>query len=195
LSPTAARRAGPPPVRGRTGEVALLWAHSGAALTWFACVALLAVLARPGARRLLSAPALHRLEEQLGSLLKATAAATAVTLGSGIYLWLKQTAYQAPFSASAAHGVFTLPYAKPYFLALWTKVGLYGLMAVATIPIVRAARLGLRLSDGPGTRVAPASAAAVRFASLVVAVGAVGTWVCVTLLKYFHELVEAARLR
>ena len=203
-------------------DIAVLFAHSSVAIAWFLCVALLVGLALPGARRYLSAVGLHQLERHLDLLVKATWVTTGLVLGSGTYLTLNQTAYEAPFSSSAAKAVFNLPYGKPYFLALGTKISLYLLMAATTIPIVRGARRRLLVSDAPApapVAAAPAAGSAtgggvacdvrtlvppaierqtrtgrgLTVAVAVVAGGGVGIAVCVTVLKYLHELIESAR--
>jgi hypothetical protein len=186
-----------------------------------------------------------RHEERFDLVVKGIWAATVLTIGSGTYLLLKQTAYKTPFSTSALTGVFALPYGRPYFLSLGAKLGLYALMVLASIPLIREAGRHLRSGSeadisepsqmraargsgsdpwGPTTERAtgartlvvdaPAEAPAarpadpplgatvdrsesfqVRLAAAIVAAGGIGIWMCVTLLKYFHELVEASRLR
>jgi hypothetical protein len=149
---------------------------------------------------------------------------TAVVVGSGIYLTLNQTAYDAPFSSEAVDAVFALPYGKPYFLALAAKVVLYAVMVAASLPLVSGARR--RLLSGAGipvaeltpldleplpvaasgggvacdVRVRPAPLSVVvdapaggRLGAVAILAGAVGMAVCVTILKYLHELIESAR--
>jgi hypothetical protein len=200
-------------------DIGVLFAHSSVAILWFLCVALLVALALPRARRYVSTLGRHRLERRLDLLVKATWVTTGLVLGSGTYLTLNQTAYKAPFSSSAAEAVFKLPYGKPYFLALGTKIALYLLMAAATIPLVRGAQRRLLVTEPAPARADTAAPGAeggavavqVRTAvpatteqemparrSIVVAVGviaggAVGIAVCVTVLKYLHELIESAR--
>jgi hypothetical protein len=228
------------------GDVAILFGHASAAAAWFACVALLTLLALPGARRYLSEIGRHRLERHLDLIVKGTWVTTGLVAGSGVYLTFTQTAYDAPFSSAAIDAVFALPYGRPYFLALAAKIALYALLAAAGVPLVSEARRRLLVSadpaaagppevdgpphdDGPlevipprrrdggqpsGGRTAlavadPEVAAAVgrsearpverpapvtvRVAPLVVLAGGVGIAVCVTILKYLHELIESAR--
>jgi hypothetical protein len=219
-------------IKGRVWEVLVLWGHSAAAAAWLAFIALFAALALPAARRRISEVGLYHLEERFDLLLKGTWTAAGLTVASGTYLLLKQTAYKTPFSPSAVHGVFALPYARPYFLALGTKLALYTLMIGASLPLIREARRQLctgastvtkspsapdpwaatpqapatgrtLVAAAPPVVAAPARPASgrgpgrmgARLGALVVAGGGVGLWICVTLLKYFHELVEASRLR
>jgi hypothetical protein len=203
-------------------DIGVLFAHSSVAVAWFLSVALLVALGVPGVRRFVSTTGLHRLERRLDVIVKAAWVTTGLVLSSGTYLTLNQTAYATPFSSSAAEAVFRLPYGKPYFLALGTKIALYLLMVAATLPLVRGARRQLLVSDTAvpaAPPVAPLSAIhtgggvacdvrteappalerrigtsrALRVAVAVVAGGGVGVAVCITVLKYLHELIESAR--
>ena len=229
-------------LKAKPTDVALLLGHTGVAVAWFACVALLMALALPGGRRWLSASGCHRLERGLDQIVKATAVTTGLVLSSGLYLTLKQTAYKTPFSSRAVHAAFSLPWGRPYFLTLAVKIGLYLTMAAATVPLVREARRRMlssveappaaRSPRGPrrgdtrgGARPAGSSPLAggdraavavadpeaapvpaetaplvtkgasgpVRLAAVTVLAGGAGVWLCVTILKYLHELIEAAR--
>jgi hypothetical protein len=220
-------------LKARPRDVALLLGHTGVAVAWFACVALLIALALPGGRRWLSPSGRHRLEGGLDRIVRATAVTTGLVLGSGIYLTLKQTAYKTPLSSRAVHAAFGLPWGRPYFLTLAVKIGLYLVMAAATVPLVREARRRMLSSldapppaptpwgPGPGgssTRVVgdratvavaerkappieagtapqgePGVPLAVRLGAVTVLAGGAGVWLCVTILKYLHELIEAAR--
>jgi hypothetical protein len=246
-TPTETKTAGNV-VRGKAREVMVLGGHSAAAAAWFGCVAILAVMALPGTRRCLSTRVLHRLEERLDLIVKATWTVTGLTIGTGIYLLLKQTAYQTPFSSSKMHAVFALPYGKAYFLTLATKLVLYALMVLPSVSLAHEAERQRRLGSDTAVRAAqPAGGTSaarrvagdrdsvwgsapraqgggaiaatatkapprehlggatpdqprrativVRSAPLVVLAGGMGIWVCVTLLKYLHELVEAARIQ
>jgi hypothetical protein len=198
-------------------DIGVLFAHTSVAVLWFVCVALLVALALPAARRTLSTTGLHRLERRLDLLVKMTWVATGLVLGSGTYLTLNQTAYETPLTTSSAEAVFKLPYGKPYFLALFTKIALYLLMAAATIPLVRSAQRRLLVTEGvEPIREVPApptggGAVAVdvrttavptvrtrerltsRVPVFLIAGGAAGIAICVTVLKYLHELIESAR--
>ena len=206
-----------------TWDIAVLFAHTSLAIAWFVCVGLLVALTLPGPRGFLSATGLHRLERRLDLIVTATWVTTGLVLGSGTYLTLNQTAYATPFSSSAAEAVFKLPYGKPYFLALGTKITLYLLMAAATLPLVRGARRRLLVRDAPPPAAVTVAAApsgidtgggvacdvrteappvlerpirtghGLTVAVAVVAGGGVGVAGCVTVLKYLHELIESAR--
>jgi hypothetical protein len=220
-------------LKAKPTDVALLLGHTGVAVAWFACVALLIALALPGGRRWLSPSGVHRLERNLDQIVKATAVTTALVVGSGFYLTLKQTAYKTPLSSRAMHAAFALPWARPYFLTLAVKIVLYLAMAAATVPLVRRARRRMLSSvDAPPAARSPwdspmgrssirtvgdhsavavadpqvvtvqadtapvvedGTAATVRLCMITVLAGGAGVWICVTILKYLHELIEAAR--
>jgi hypothetical protein len=230
-------------VKGRLVEVAVLWAHAGAAGAWLVAAAVAGALALPQLRRRLSAFGLHRLEDRFGLIVKCLWTATGLLVISGTYLLLNQTAYETPFSSGAADAVFRLPYGRPYFLTLAAKLGLYAVMVAASCVILREARRRLRsgaLVDRPRPSAGPADPAAtddpspwharppggrggrtavatkapiaveapapvtdadserstpplVRIGAGVLVAGTVGLSLSITLLKYFHELIEAAR--
>jgi hypothetical protein len=209
------------------GEVAWLLGHSALAAGWFVCVGLLALRALPGLRRRLSPLGGYLIDRRLDLIVRATWFTTAAVVVSGLYLILRQAAYDLP-TPSEVDAVFDLPYAQPYLLTLVTKILLYVLMASGAIPLVREARRqALSTRDAPvfvesveldplpvGGRPGPTGGVAVaapkaeslaaqaavradrapapaRLAAVGLVAGGVGIWVCVTLLKYFHELVEA----
>ena len=203
-------------VSGGPADVMLLLGHTAVAATWFGGAAMLALLGVPALRRRLSVLGVHLLERRLDLIVQATWATAGLTVASGAYLTLTQAAYDPPNSPSEVDAVFALPYGKPYFLTLALKITLYLMMMVASVPLVREAKRRMLSPDTPpdavdpypggsgaaaGTTVAvrPVAAPAERPAPNAVRVGVaalvaggVGVWVCVTLLKYFHELVEAS---
>jgi hypothetical protein len=204
-----------PGVSGGPGDVMLLLGHTAVAASWFVCAAMLALLGVPGLRRRLSVIGCHLLERRLDLIVQATWATAGLTVASGAYLTLTQAAYDPPNSPSEVEEVFDLPFGKPYFLTLALKITLYLMMMVASVPLVREARRrmlslaapqeaedpypgGSGAAAGTAVAVRPVAApgerpAAVRLGVAAVVAGGVGVWVCVTLLKYFHELVEASR--
>jgi len=96
-------------VKGRVTDVAVLWIHSLFAALWFAAVGALALLAFPSLRQRLSPLGIHRIEDRIGALTRALFGTTLLVVATGVYLLVKETAYQAPWSPSAARGVFHLP--------------------------------------------------------------------------------------
>jgi hypothetical protein len=174
-------------IKARLVEVALLWGHAAAAGAWLIAAGLVAALALPALRRRLSTFGVHRLEDRFDVLVKALWTATGVLVGSGTYLLVNQTAYDTPFSSSGLDAVFRLPYGKPYFLALAAKLGVYAGMLAASFVLLREARRQLRTGDEPAV---PTS---VRAGALAMVGGTVALSLSITLLKYFHELIEATR--
>ena len=173
-------------VEGRVADVVLLWSHAAAAGGWLLAAALVSALALPGVRRRLSPSGVHRLEERFDLIIKGFWAASGLVVGSGIWLLLNQTAYETPFSSSALDGVFSLPYGRPYFLALGLKLALYGIMLAAVLSLTREARRRLRVDEEPR----PSALARVGAGALLA--GGFGISVAVTVVKYCHELIEAA---
>jgi hypothetical protein len=173
-------------VKGRAVEVALLWGHTAAAGAWLLFTALIAALALPAMRTRLSPFGLHRLEERFDLLVKSTWTATGLLVGSGTYLLLNQTAYETPFSSARMDAVFRLPYGKPYFLTLAAKLVVYAVMLAASTALLREARRRLRVAVVAGP-------VGVRVGTPVLVAGTVVLSLSITLLKYFHELIEAAR--
>jgi hypothetical protein len=182
-------------IRVRPREVVLLQLHSIFAGLWGLCVALLVAVALPVARRLLSTRALHRLEDHLGLLIRGVLAATALVIGSGLYLLLHQTAYKTPWSLAAARGVFQLPYGKPYFLSMAVKLSAYAVMVLALFPLIFEAQRRSHLPSEANGAVQSAAFRQVlaRAGASATALGGATVLVCVTLLKYLHEFVEASR--
>lgn len=246
-------------VSGSAWEVTTLALHSAFGIGWFFCVAILLLLATAAGRRLLSARGTHIVEQRLDKVVTGTRATTIAVTLSGVYLLFRQTAYDTPSSFSKLGDVFDLPYGKPYFLSLITKIGIYALLIVVSLALTAEARrrsTGLLESDGTrrrrpekevdpsdiwsqpwgaeraaagkgrtGTTVleepqvsavatepapeetvpAPVTATAaeehtadeptkkaVKIGGLMFVLGGAGIWFCVTLLKYFHELIESA---
>lgn len=203
-------------VSGGPADVLFLLVHTALAAGWFAGAGMLTVLSVPAVRRRLSVLGAHLLESRLELIVQATWATAGLTVASGAYLTLKQAAYDPPNSASEVDAVFALPYGKPYFLTLGLKVTLYLMMMAGSVPLIREAKRRMvsvaapvspeaLTAPSPGasrTAVAtePVTAPADRMAPAAVRVGVFGllaggvlVWVCVTLLKYFHELIEASR--
>jgi hypothetical protein len=178
-------------VRGRAIEVALLWGHTGAAGVWLMITALISLLAVPTLRQRLSPLGLHRLENRFDLIVKSSWTATGVLVASGIYLLLNQTAYDTPFSSAGMNAVVRLPYGKAYFLTLVAKLTLYSVMVAASAILLREARRRLR-ADAAVVPVAN-TPAGVRLGAIVLIGGTAGLSLSITLLKYFHELIEATR--
>lgn len=190
VSAEVAPSALPVRIKGRAVEVALLWSHAAAAGGWLVGTALAAFLALPALRRRLSTDGVHRLEDRFDAIVKATWVATGLLVASGTYLLVNQTAYDTPLSPARMDAVFRLPYGKPYFLALAAKLALYGAMLAASALLLTEARRQRRAGSPAGETSPPLL---IRLSTTTLVAGAVGVSVSITLLKYFHELIEATR--
>lgn len=227
-------------VEGSSFEVFLLQFHVIMATLWLLLVAVLAFIAVPRLRRMLSILALQTLEVRRSLLTSSMWATFGGTVITGAWLLSEQTAYEAPFSTSSFSfsdydNITRLPYAAMYFNALYIKILVFLVMTGASMVLaMEAARQAqaaqdavgdddevdmwakgvhfdefghVRRDDAPpgGTgAAAPAVAAAVRSAPVgvsqrmlwgcvAVMVGGTGIiGVCVTILKYCHELIETA---
>lgn len=134
-------------VEGSAFEVFLLQFHVAMSGLWMLLAATMGFLAVPRLRRTLSVLAVHTLEVRRGFLVSSMWGTFGGTLGTGLYLLAAQTAYDAPFSTngfslSAWENLGNLPYAQNYFLVLYGKILLFGLMAAAsTILMLEASRV------------------------------------------------------
>ncbi len=143
-------------VTGSTFEVFLLQFHVVMATLWMLLAAALAFLAVPRLRRMLSVLALHTLEVRRGLLNSSLWATFGATLGTGLYLLGSKTAYEAPFSTnafsfSAWEQLGNLPYAQKYFLVLYAKIVVFGLMAAASVILMlEAGRQAQKSQDSEG---------------------------------------------
>jgi hypothetical protein len=229
-------------VSGKTFEVFLLQSHVLLAGAWMLLAAAMAFLAIPRLRRTLSVLALHTLEVRRGFLVSLLWATFAGTLGTGLYLLATQTAYKAPystdsFSKSAWDRITNLPYAQDYFLLLYAKILIFGVMAAASVVLMLEAGRQAQYAqdadsldrdddddmwshgvhfdedghvlvdhDAVGAEGVTATAVQARRRTvgvvgvsqrtlwiclwiLVIGAGSIG--VCVTGLKYLHELIES----
>jgi hypothetical protein len=224
-------------VEGSTFEVFILQAHLASASIWMLLVLVMAFLAVPRLRKMLSILTLHTLEVRRGFLNSFMWAMFGAILITGVYLLRQQTAYGAPWSKSAWDNVTKLPYATLYFSTLYIKILIFALMAAASVILTMEAarqarlagdagggfeadddefwgRLQLQSTDestggpaGAGGRGGTATAVKTARAKpkivtegvsprtlwlcvFVVAGGMGAIGICVTVLKYTHELIE-----
>ena len=175
--------------------MAFLWLHSLAGAGWALAVLLLLALSLPAGRRLLSEWGTTVVDRHLAPLVRAVWTLTAVVVVTGVYNLRYEVPYKTPLSAAAAHRVFRLPFAEPYFVSLGAKLAAYTLMIGATVPLVRQA-LAVRdrqVRPAGAGEIDAALSPAVRVAALVLLVGGAVLWGGVVLIKYFHVLSEGAR--
>lgn len=227
-------------IEGSSFEVFLLQFHVVMASLWLLLVGVIAFIAVPRLRRMLSTLALQTLEVRRNFLTSCMWITFGGTLITGAWLLSGQTAYPPPFSAtnfsfSDYDDITRLPYAAMYFNALYLKILVFLAMAGASMVLaMEAARQaqaaqdaetgdgdeidmwakgvhfdeeGHVLRDEPagagasgGTAVATHSRVApvgvsqrALWACVAVMVGGTGViGLCVTILKYCHELIETA---
>jgi hypothetical protein len=225
-------------VEGSTFEVFLLQFHVVLAMLWLLLVAVIAFIAVPRLRRMLSVLALQTLEVRRSVLTSCMWATFGGTLITGAWLLSVQTAYTAPFSTSSFsfsdyENITRLPYAAVYFNALYIKILVFLVMTGASMVLaMEAARQAQAAQDAAGdddeidmwstgvhfdefghvlhdddaaveprsgataTRVRPAPVGVSQralWACVAVMAGGTGViGVCVTILKYCHELIETA---
>jgi len=151
--------------KAQTSEVALLFFHSIVAGLWFALVAVMALLGLPNRRRLLSGTLTDILERNIRKLTQALLWVTALVWGTGLLNLKKAVAFAPPLSSAQATRLFRLPYARPYTYALYTKIGLYALLTVASLAVVKEARRRVAEFDDHLVRVGAAEAAEVAVAA------------------------------
>ena len=231
-------------IEGSSFEVFLLQFHVILASLWLLLVAVIAFIAVPRLRRMLSSLALQTLEVRRNVLTSSMWIAFGGTLITGAWLLSTQTAYDAPFSTSSFSfseydDITRLPYAAMYFNALYIKILVFLVMGGASMVLAmeagRQAQTAQDAVTGDDDEIdmwssgvhfdeeghvihdearAPSGAGAVGqvaaatrtrtaapvgvsqralWACVAVMVGGSGViGLCVTILKYCHELIETA---
>lgn len=126
--------------KAEESEVALLFVHTLVAAAWFALAAVLAVMGLPNRRRLLSGHLSELLDRNIRKLTQGLLWSTVLVWGTGLLNLQKAVAFPPPLSSAQATRLFRLPYARPYTLALYTKIGLYVLLTLAAVLLVKEAK-------------------------------------------------------
>jgi hypothetical protein len=151
--------------KAQSSEVALLFFHSIVAGLWFALAALMVVLGLPNRRRVLAGNLSDLLDRNFRKLTHAFLWTTGLVWGTGLLNLKKAVAFAPPLSTKQATRLFRLPYARPYTYALYTKIGLYALLTVAALAVVKEARRRVAEFDDHLIRVGQAEAAEVSMAA------------------------------
>jgi hypothetical protein len=120
--------------------VSVLWIHTMVAIGWALAVALLALLALPAGRRLLSEQGSIALDGRLDRIARGVWWLTGLVVATGIYNLVNSVPYRVPLSPDEASRLFRLPYARPYYLALGVKLAVYAVMIGASIALLGEAR-------------------------------------------------------
>jgi hypothetical protein len=144
LQTTAGRRSGDVAgninPRAETSEVALLFVHTIVAGAWFALAGLMVLLGLPNRRRLLAPGLADLLDRNIRRLTRGLLWTTVLVWFTGLLNLQKAVAFAPPLSSDQATQLFRLPYAKPYTLALYTKIGLYAALTLCALALVKEAR-------------------------------------------------------
>ena len=150
--------------RAEGSEIALLFIHTLVAGAWFALAGLLAVMGLPNRRRLLSTHLSELLDRNVRKVTQGLLWSTLGVWGTGLLNLQKTVAFAPPLSSAQATRLFRLPYARPYTLALYTKIGLYAALTVGALALVKEARRRVAEFDNARFQAERAEAAAAAVA-------------------------------
>lgn len=139
-----------PQADGSILDVLLLQAHVIAAAFWLLSCVLVSVMAVPTLRRLPSAGFLHELQVRRDVVIGVLWATFGITLGTGTYLLFRQAVYDPPLSTAEWDALEFLPYALPYYYALYGKIALFLLMGGASLILSLEANRAARHSEARG---------------------------------------------
>jgi hypothetical protein len=131
-------------------HIVMLQFHVIMASLWAILAILTAMVAIPALRRVPSAVGLHLLQVKRELLLNGLWGSYLLTLATGVWLLYKQAAYDPPVSGADWTELKHSPYGLPYYYALYTKIGLFLLMGVATWVLAMEAARAARASEAAG---------------------------------------------
>ncbi len=151
--------------KAEESEVALLFLHTVVAGVWFGLVTLLVLLGLPNRRRLLSSHLSELLDRNVRKIIRGVFWSTVLVWGTGLLNLQKAVAFPPPLSSAQATRLFRLPYARPYTLALYTKIGLYVVLTFAALALVKEAKRRVGEFDDARFRAELAEATAVTTSS------------------------------
>lgn len=135
---------------GNFFHIVMLQFHVIMASLWAILAILTAMVAIPALRRVPSAIGLHVLQVKRELLLNSLWGTYLLTLATGVWLLYKQAAFDPPFSGSDWSRLKHSPYGLPYYYALYTKIGLFLLMGVATWMLAMEAARAAKESEAAG---------------------------------------------
>jgi hypothetical protein len=128
------------PAAANAFDVGVLWIHSLLAILWGLAVGLLALLALPQGRLLLSDYAGNLFDSRLATIARGMWWLTAGVIATGIYNLVNSVPYRVPLTPTQVERVFQLPWARAYYVDLIVKLTIYAVMVMATVPLIREAR-------------------------------------------------------
>ncbi len=205
-------------------ELAILGLHGAVGLVWFALAWIVAILGWRSRRRYFATGLNDLLDRKVHYFVRSLYWATAAVWITGFINLKKAVAYPPPLSSAQVTRLFRLPYAKPYTLALYTKIGMFLVMTILLIPLVVLARkraaevpdvvtgtvlederrsvgangaqrwAHLRERDRPRNRRRTGSVLLGRVAVGALALSGPVILGCVTILKFVHILSEQRKL-
>jgi hypothetical protein len=135
---------------GNFFHIVMLQLHVILASVWAILAILTALVAIPQLRRIPSAIGLHVLQVKRELLLNALWGTYVLTLSTGVWLLYKQAPFDPPISGSDWTQLKHEPYGLPYYYALYTKIGLFLLMGVATWLLAMEAARAAKESEAAG---------------------------------------------
>jgi hypothetical protein len=136
--------------KGDFFHIVMLQLHVVMASLWAIAAILTAMVAIPQLRRIPSAFGLHVLQVKREVLLNALWGSYILTFSSGVFLLYKQAAFDPPFTGSDWTALKHTPYGLPYYYALYTKIGLFLLMGIATFVLAMEAVRAAKESEEAG---------------------------------------------
>lgn len=126
-------------------DVVILLAHVIGVIAWSLCAGLLAAIALPPLRRLLSNSAATVLEVRCRTLITFLWVSFLVVLSTGAIMMGQMLPYELPTSWDDASATFALPFGQAYFGALAVKLLTFAVMVAATVVISLAANKRARI--------------------------------------------------
>lgn len=136
--------------KGSAFDVLMLQAHVISASIWMVSAVLVAFMAVPRLRRVPSALGLHLLQTKRELVLSALWGTYSLALSTGIFLLVKQAAYDPPLSGKDWDTLKGLPYGVPYYYALYGKIIIFLLMGLASLSLSSKARRASKASEAAG---------------------------------------------
>lgn len=171
-------------------DLTVMWLHVLFGLGWLLSAGVLAAVALPAGRRLLSEQTRNRLDQRVSGFSRSAAWFAGFVILTGAYHLVRSVPYRVPLSVSAAQQVFRLPYAEPYFVALAVKLAAFS----ATLPVVAGlAARARRIAVGRDNETSEQRPVRALLPVVTLTAAASVITVAVTGLKYLHILSEGAR--
>jgi hypothetical protein len=131
-------------------DVVMLQLHVIMATTWLILAVIVALMSVPKLRRIPSALGLHTLQVHRATVTSALWGLYLMSLSTGTYLLFQQAAYDPPLSGDEWNRLDEMPYALPYYYALYGKIILFAVMGLASYVLSREAKRASKESEASG---------------------------------------------